>query len=552
MILRDKDTPAKGYDYVVVGAGPGGCAVASRLSQMPGCRVLLLEAGAVGRNPLLHVPAAAILTMRNSRYLWRYRTEVDPLSSIGPSDLLAGRMVGGGTGINGMMYLRGQPADFDRWRDIAGCDGWGHDDVLPYFRRSEASDRGDDGLHGDCGPIGTSRGSSSLPIAEAFLDACVRSGLECADDLNALRHEGAGYYDRMIRNGRRTTAREYLRRVADPRQIDIVTGAHVTGIVMAGGHARAVRYCKDNAVHQVEAGAEIILTAGCVNTTQLLMLSGIGPAAELARHGIRALIDAPEIGANLQNHAAITLHYALDAGITARDHLNWRGALRAGGRYLARAGGLLAELPTPVGALIRADDGDGANEPDSQIILGAGLPGHGRGLHGLLSDIPGFTLMVNHGRPRSRGHIGLRSADPFDPPVIHNRFLTEAADRLTLAKAVMRARSIVEHGLLAGEYRVRPQLLNEFAASDDAGALAGTIDRHISAYYHMTGTCRMGTDSGAVVDTALRVRGIDGLRIADTSIAPLLVNGNTSAMAFMIGERAADILSRRQEHGAGR
>lgn len=537
----ERDTPANGYDYIVIGAGAAGCAVASRLSQMQGSRVLLLEAGGFGRSPSLRVPAASVLTMRTDRYLWRYDTEIGSSGDERPSPLIAGRMVGGGTSINGMMYLRGQPADYDSWRDRGGCPGWGYADVLPYFRRSEASDREPGGLRGDSGPIRTSRGSSSLPIAEAFLEACEWSGLRRVDDLNALTGEGAGYYDGMIREGRRSTARDYLRHVADPRGLDILTGCKVTGIDIIRGRAAAVRYIRNGKPCRAEAVCEIVLTAGCVNSTQLLMLSGIGPADQLGRHDIAVHVNAPDVGSNLQNHAAAILQFALDAGMTAGDRLRGMGMLATGARYLFGRKGLLSELPTPAGALVNSAGGVASRGADTQIILGGGLPGAGRGLDSILSRTPGFTLMVNQGRPRSRGSISLRSGDPFVPPLIQNGFLDHPDDRMVLARAIRTARAIVEPGL-PGARGAKPMLLSAFAGVDDVETLAATIHRHVTAYYHMVGTCRMGIDPQSVVDTELRVRGVEGLRVADTSVAPLLVNGTTSAMAYMIGERAADFI----------
>ncbi|MCP1468605.1 choline dehydrogenase [Sphingobium sp. OAS761] len=530
-----------GYDYVVVGAGAAGCAVAARLSRLEGASVLLMEAGGFSRNPLLGVPAAAVLSMRTPRYSWRYDTEAEDPDPARASSLMAGRMVGGGTGINGLMYLRGHPRDYDRWRDVAGCPGWGYDDILPFFRRSEASERGENAYHGGSGPIGTSRGRASLPIGAAFLEACARSGLPVVDDLNALTGEGAGLYDLMARGGRRSMAGDYLRHVADARGLTVITDALVTGIDIQDGRARAIDYVHRGRRRRVEAGRDIIVAAGCINTTQLLLLSGIGPATDLTSHGIAVRVDAPQVGANLQNHAAASLHFAFDAGMTATDRLRGGGLLTAGIQYLAGRSGILAELPTPAGALIHADGAGADATPDTQIILGAGLPGKGRGWNALLSGTPGFMLMVNQGRPESRGSIRLRSADPLAPPLIRNGFFRCDGDRNMLAHAVHRARAIAENGFSAA-IGVQPQLSSRFALEDDVDALARTIHRHVAPYYHMVGSCRMGTDAGAVVDPELRVRGIAGLRIADTSVAPLLVNGNTSAMAFMIGERAADFI----------
>lgn len=524
-------------DTIVVGAGPAGCAVAARLSRS-GRRVLLVEAGGRGRNPMLSVPAAMMLTMRDPRYTWRFATEPEPGLDGRSPDWIAGRLLGGGSAINGMMYLRGHPLDYDRWRDEAGCAGWGFADILPFFRRAEDSDRPTSLWHGAGGPISITVGMPDPAIGPAFLEAVAAAGLPVVDDLNAGVAEGFGYFDRAIGRGRRSSvARAYLRGVARRDRLTVVTGARVLGLLIERGRVRGVRVAgRGGAIEEVRAADGVVLAAGCINTAHLLQLSGIGPADALRRHGIAVAIDAPQVGANVQNHVAYIQPHALDAPVTAYELRHpWR-ALRAGARYALFRRGILSGPLCPVGGLLRADPA--AAVADTQVILGAGLPGTGAGWRSVLPAARGFTLMLNQGRPFSRGSIGLRSGDPAVPPAIRSGFFSDSRDLPLLAAAVERMRDLLARTPIAGAY-ARP--LRQVAGGRDA--LTTDIRAHASSFYHAVGSCRMGDDEQAVVDTGMRVRGVTGLHVADTSVAPLLVNGNTTAMALMLGERAAHLIA---------
>lgn len=529
-------TVRHGYDYVVVGAGPGGCAVAGRLAER-GASVLLLEAGGKPWHPFLSVPLAAWLAMSDPRFHRAYATEAVETLGGRRLGLLSGRVVGGGGAINGMVFLRGSRHDFDRWRDEAGCAGWGFDDVLPWFRRFESSARGADDWHGGEGPVRTSPAPRSLELAQRFLDAAHHAGLPLADDLNAVDGEAAGWFDAMSGGGVRSLpGAAYLRRDRHRGRLTLISGAAVTRIVIAGGAARGVRYRAEGREVEVAADREVILAAGAIQTPHLMQVSGIGPADSLAAAGVAPLVDRPGVGANLQNHLAYSVDNACARGLTLSRYLDPLAGGGAALRYAFGRGGALAGTPCPAGALIRVgEDGAGA---DSQIILGGGLPPAG--------GQDGFRLMVNHGRPRSRGRVFLRDADPLSAPGIDAGW-GDPEDVRLLARAVDRARAIAAALPLAAvvsrELAPGPQVAG--AADLDAAVRAGAF-----SYYHPVGTCRMGADAEAVVDLRLRVNGVDRLRIADNSVAPLQINGNTAACALMIGERAAAFVAGCDEQAA--
>ncbi len=527
-------TAKGGYDYIVVGAGPGGCAVAGRLARH-GASVLLLEAGGKPWHPLLSVPLAAWLAMSDPRFHRAYQTEkVDALDGrrLG---LLAGRVVGGGAAINGMLFLRGGRQDFDRWRDDAGCAGWGFDDVLPWFRRFEQSERGGGEWHGGDGPVRTSPAPRNLELAQRFLEAAQDTGLPLVDDLNAADGEAAGWFDAMSGGGVRSLpGAAYLRREHHRGRLTLISGVPVTGIVMAGGAARGVRYLADGQEMTATAAEEVILAAGAIQTPHLMQVSGLGPADRLAAAGIRPVVDLPQVGENLQNHLAYSVDYACAHDLTFARYLDPVQGSLAALRYAFGRGGVLAGTPCPAGALIRVDDdatGGRAGGADSQIILGGGMPP--------ASGHSGFRLMVNHGRPRSRGRVFLRDADPLAAPGVDAGW-TDPQDLRLLGRAVERTRAIAAAAPLAAviahEIAPGPQVRGK--ADLDGAVRAGAF-----SYYHPVGTCRMGSDASAVVDLRLRVNGVERLRIADNSVAPLQINANTAACALMIGERAAAFIT---------
>ena len=451
-------------------------------------------------------------------------------------------MLGGSSSINGMIYARGHPREYDIWRQM-GCAGWSFDDVLPYFRRSEANERGDGPWHGGAGPVKVRRARPDLPICDAFLEAAAEDGFPVLDDLNADAGEGFGFYDINAGNGRRmSTATAYLEPAAQRPNLDIRTGATALRVIIDGRRASGVEALVGGRQVRISARQEVVLSAGAIKTPQLLMLSGVGPSDALSSHGIQVVRDAPNVGRNLQNHACYRLQYLCSAPVSASRHLRPHNAAAAALRYALFKTGPLAETYAVAGGYFRTDPG--LEVSDAQVVLLSALgPARTGGatfrIRDMLPDRHGFGLTVYQGSPLSRGAVSLRSADPLDRPRIEAGYFSDSRDMEVLLKAVKRMRGMMRRPAIA-KYIDRELLPGEAVADDRS--LEADIRHNGATAYHQCGTCAMGPREDSVVDSELRVRGVEGLRVADASIIPRIPNAALHAPAIMIGEKAAALI----------
>jgi choline dehydrogenase len=445
-------------------------------------------------------------------------------------------VLGGSSSINGLLYIRGQAEDFDHWRQLGNV-GWSFDDVLPYFRRAEDQERGQDGLHGVGGPLSVSNVTEPHPLCEAFIEAAQTAGFPRNDDFNGASQEGAGYFQLTARNGRRwSTATGYLRPARRRPNLQIVTDALASRILFSGRRAVGVEYRRGDATHVAHATREVIVAGGAFNSPQLLQLSGLGPAELLRSHGITVVADMPGVGADLQDHFQARMQYRCTEPITMNDVINsWRHSLLAGLRYILSRKGLLTIGAGYAGGFFRTSP-DLAT-PDVQvhfIIFSADATG------AALHPFPGFIASVCQLRPESRGFVRITSAEARVPPAIQPRYLSARHDRDTIVAGMKLLRRIMNQPAMrryiAEERTPGPQ------CTSDADMLAYARDTGTTVF-HPTSTCRMGSDPNAVVDERLRVRGVEGLRVIDASIMPTVVSGNTNAAAIMIGEKGADMVS---------
>lgn len=526
---------ARRFDYVIVGAGAAGCVLAARLSEDPSVSVALLEAGGSDRHPLVGIPGANVVTGTKPEFNWSYQSE--PVPGLGGRSIYwaQGRLVGGSSSINGMMYVRGPARDYDGWN----VDGWRYRDVLPLFCRSEANERGASDIHGGDGPLRVSAGRSTAPVCDLFLEAVQQAGYPLTDDLNRDRTEVFGHVDMTIGGGRRSSAATaFLRPALRRPNLTLVTRAQATRVVVERGRAVGVEYVSKGRRHVVRAAREIVLSGGAVNSPQLLMLSGIGPADHLGELGIGVVADRPEVGEGLQNHPMYRILHATTKPVTAYSHLSPRGLVAAGWQYATARSGVLSRGLFPTSGFLFAEDG----RPDTEIqvsIAPALVIRRRPGLIGTLPQEHGFTLLLNHGSPFSRGRVRLRSADPLAHAAIHPNYYDDPRDIAILAKGVERVRDMIRRPAMAAVLgrEIQPAGPIRGRADIEADIRATTV-----THYHAGGTCRMGNDDASVVDPALRVRGVEGLRVADASVMPVMVNGNTYAAALMIGEKAADLI----------
>ena len=522
-------------DFIVIGAGSAGCTVAARLSQDPATRVLLLEAGGDDTNRWIHIPLGFGKTFADPSVNWCYETEAD--SSGRKVFWPRGKVLGGSSSINGMVYIRGQAEDFDHWRQL-GNSGWSFDDLLPYFKRAEHQVRGGDEFHGSGGPLCVSD-IEPHPIAEAFIDGAMALGFPRNDDFNGAAQDGVGYHQTTTRNGRRcSTAVAYLNPARGRANLQIVTNALTEKIVVEGKRAVAVDYRQGGALTTARARREIIVCSGAINSPQLLMLSGIGPAAHLAGHGIAVAQDLPGVGQNLQDHYSVPIKLKARLPVTVNDvMLSNMKKLKVGAQYYMFRTGPLAMISSP--AALFAKTRPELATPDIKCSISpfsAERPQDG------LHKFSGFTMIAYQLRPESRGEIKLKSANPADPPAMIPNYLSDPIDQQTLVDGLKLCRQVLAQPALARfvaeEFQPGTAVQSDIALLDYARQRGGTV-------YHPTSTCKMGVDAMAVVDPELRVIGIEGLRVADASVMPTVISGNTNAAAIMIGEKLADLVRQR-------
>jgi choline dehydrogenase len=527
-------------DFIVVGAGSAGCTVAARLSEDRQTSVILLEAGGDDTNRWIHIPLGFGKTFADPSVNWCYETEAD--ASGRKVFWPRGKVLGGSSSINGMVYIRGQAEDFDHWRQL-GNTGWSFDDVLPYFKRAEDQQSIRDDFHGKSGPLAVSD-VEKHPIAEAFIAAATSLGFPRNDDFNGARQDGVGYHQTTTRNGKRcSTAVGYLNPARGRTNLQIVTNAHSEKIVFEGKRAVAVEYRQAGQLKTARARREIIVCGGAINSPQLLMLSGVGPAAHLVQHGIAVVHDLPGVGRNLQDHYSAPIKLKAAMPVTVNDvMLSNIKKLKVGIQYYALRTGPLAMISSP--AALFAKTRPELATPDIKCSISpfsADRPQDG------LHKFSGFTMITYQLRPESRGEIKLKSANPADPPAMIPNYLSDPVDRRTLIDGLKLCRQVLAQPQLArfvaAEFQPGPTVVGDDELLAYARQRGGTV-------YHPTSTCTMGAGPMAVVDPELRVHGIDGLRVADASVMPTVISGNTNAATIMIGEKLADMLRDRMRMAA--
>ncbi len=536
------------WDYVIVGAGTAGCLLANRLSADPKNRVLLLEAGGSDNYHWIHIPVGYLYCIGNPRTDWCFRT--DPVPGLNGRSILypRGKVLGGCSSINGMIYMRGQSHDYDRWRQM-GCTGWGWDDVLPYFLRHEdhymGAGFGGGGLHGQGGEWRIEAPRVRWDILDAFRNACEQVGIPKVEDFNGGDNAGSAYFHVTQRSGFRwNTARAFLKPARKRPNLRVVTQAHATRILVGPGRATGLELTVGGAPARARVAGELVLAAGAIGSPQLLQLSGIGPGGLLQGLGIETVLDAPEVGQNLQDHLQLRCIYRVQGTRTLNQTAGTMlGKALIAAEYALRRTGPMSMAPSQVGVFARSDDS--FETPNLEYhVQPLSLDAFGQPLHAF----PAITASVCNLRPESRGEVAITAPDPFAAPAIRPNYLSTPGDRRVAADSIRLTRRIVAAPAMA---RYRPEEYLPGESVEDQEALEEAAGRIGTTIFHPVATCRMGADARAVVDPRLRLNGLAGLRVVDASVMPAITSGNTNAPVLMIAEKAAAMILEDASGGRG-